>query len=68
MYQCKECGAPASVDQDGAIVRSCAHTGTVTMALDAVCRGRGRLVDDPDGLVSFFRRIGNNVMQRMRGD
>lgn len=33
-YECKECGSPA-VMQDGVIVRSCGHTGTVVMQMEA---------------------------------
>jgi hypothetical protein len=34
-YYCKECGAPAVIE-DGKIVRSCEHTGTVIADCQAV--------------------------------
>jgi hypothetical protein len=39
MYACKECGAAARVEA-GAVVRSCAHTGTVVANISAHARGR----------------------------
>lgn len=33
-YQCKECGAPAVLN-DGVILRSCVHTGTVLATMEA---------------------------------
>ena len=33
-YQCKECGAPAMLE-DGKIVRTCLHTGTVIAVMEA---------------------------------
>ncbi len=34
-YQCKECGSPAVI-QDGKVVRSCLHTGTVIAMMDVM--------------------------------
>ena len=40
-YACKECSAPAAVDTDGTITRSCAHTGTIIAGMKATAYGEG---------------------------
>jgi alanine racemase len=40
-YECKECGAPAHVDEDSKLVRTCAHTGTVIATMKATAYGVG---------------------------
>ena len=68
-YSCKACGAPASIGRDGTIRRTCEHTGTVVMRLDVVCRGESSLADmtAKDRAVAMFRRLGGELLQRMRG-
>lgn len=41
-YYCKECGAEASLDEDGNIQRTCEHTGTIVALMKATARGIGR--------------------------
>lgn len=40
-YACKACGAPAAVDADGTIARSCAHAGTIIAGMKATAYGEG---------------------------
>ena len=42
-YICKECGASATVDKDGKIVRTCEHTGTILLDLHVVVTGESDL-------------------------
>lgn len=60
-YTCKECGAPADVTDDGRILRSCDHAGTVLASMDAVAYGRGGL-RERNRLFEFFRALGLRLM------
>ena len=64
-YACKACGAPASVDDAGAIARSCAHTGTVIASMSAVAYGRGGM-REASPLLAFFRALGRRLMGAAR--
>ncbi len=46
-YYCKECGHPAAPGPDGAVARSCAHTGTIGADMEAVAYGESHYADKP---------------------
>lgn len=68
-YACKTCGAPAAVSRNGVVTRSCRHTGTVVMDLEAVCVGEGRASDEAAAvrLLRRFQGLGVELVRRMRG-
>jgi hypothetical protein len=42
-YICKECGADATVDENGVIIRTCEHNTTVILNLEVVVTGESSL-------------------------
>jgi len=48
-YFCKECGAPAEVNSHG-IIRTCEHTGTITLGMVVTCYGEGHVDTKPSRL------------------
>jgi hypothetical protein len=42
-YICKECGAEATVGDDGKIVRTCEHNTTIILELNVVVTGESNL-------------------------
>lgn len=60
-YACKACGAPAAVSDDGAIARSCSHTGAVIASMSAVAYGRGGM-REATPILAFFRALGRRLM------
>jgi len=66
-YECKDCGAPAAVDAEGAIVRTCEHAGTIVACMSAVAYGRGGMRESHDGpIVAFLRALGRRLMEAVR--
>lgn len=62
-YVCKECGAPADVDETG-IRRTCEHTGTVLLDMAVTCYGEGGASDRPsrlralvDAIIGIVKRV-----------
>lgn len=49
-YICKECQAPATVDTNGAIWRTCSHTGTILLDMTVTCTGEGGASETPSRL------------------
>jgi len=44
-YICKECQAPATVDTNGAIWRTCSHSGTILLDMSVTLAGKGGVSD-----------------------
>ena len=64
-YSCKACGAPAEVTDDGRIVRTCEHAGTVIASMSAVATGRGG-VREKNRVLAFFQALGRSLMRAVR--
>lgn len=61
-YICKECRAPADVDESG-IHRTCEHTGTVLLDMSVTCYGEGGMADKP----SRLRQIVDLIIAMVKG-
>lgn len=61
-YSCKECGAPATL-VDGAIVRTCSHTGTVIAAMSAHVTGTGGVAEAAPSALQKLKQTFNALFE-----
>lgn len=44
-YICKQCGAEATVNNDGTIIRTCEHNSTIVLEMEVVVTGESNVND-----------------------